>query len=374
MEPFSLISIIASASLILLTIIIWVKSHKIRVDITYIILSLIFFAAGNALTLFGDLTLFVIGQVVLSGGFFFVFVHYDGISSQRPKLRHIAVLATLQAGIVMETIFLFAYVARANVNLATLTFIANDPSATADMTVYLILLFNSLLSSGLCLFSIGRAIVVMGSVFRFTKAPAARNEIIALILIFVYRVVFESRLFMPPTQYQTPITLALLLAIVGVIILILNYLLHPDYLYLIPVPIHSFMIYNNTGLLSYSRSVQTDTKRGDTQFILISGALTAIFSLIKETLGQGARIKFIDAQQFRIFFNPLPRDQGTFVVIAYGATVFFSKSLDRFVQSIPISLMEQINHTNVDLEAVKPEFDLLVKTLFPYVTFNVEKL
>jgi len=133
------------------------------------------------------------------------------------------------------------------------------------------------------------------------------------------------------------------------------------------------MLYNKNGLLCYSRKVQQKRLGMDEKDLIISGAFTAISALINETLGSQAKIRHINAQQFQIYFNTLPNEVGSFVVIAYGATGLFEKSLNRFISMMTMSFFESLNSAGTEMEALEREIDDMIKDAFPYIQISNEK-
>jgi len=127
------------------------------------------------------------------------------------------------------------------------------------------------------------------------------------------------------------------------------------------------MLYNKNGLSCYLHQVEINSKLNDEKSQLVTGAFTAITSLIQETLGAQAKLERIQARDFQIIFIRLPQDNGTFVVIAHGDTAFFQKSLKRFVSSIKPDLLKLINEDVVEQIELQKQIDAIAKNAFPYV-------
>ena len=168
---------------------------------------------------------------------------------------------------------------------------------------------------------------------------------------------------------STAILLGLITAILGVLLLVFNYALHSDYLYFLPFPIHTFMIYNKIGLLCYSRLVKPSDEFNEDKGMLMSGAFSAISAMIQESLGSQAKIQHINAQQYQIFFIPIGNDEGTLVVISYGESGLFKKSLKRFISIFDRGLVEEINYSHSDINALEPKLDKVIQKSYPYVKF-----
>jgi hypothetical protein len=214
----------------------------------------------------------------------------------------------------------------------------------------------------------GRAVYIINKINKLAKIKATRIELIGLILLLIYRSIFLLRNLVNPAIYMGVMTMGLIISIIGLLILIGNYVRNSEYIYLLPFPIHSVMVYSKSGLLCYIRKFERLTPDMENKDILMTGAFTAIAALIQETLGSQAKIQHINAQQYQIFFNRLPNDSGNLVVISYGETAFFHKSLVRFVKTIDATLLEEINSSN-DLNLLESKIDILIKKAFPYVNF-----
>ena len=118
--------------------------------------------------------------------------------------------------------------------------------------------------------------------------------------------------------------------IVGIAVLMVNQLKSGDYVYYIPVPIHSILIYNYGGVLVYSQTVSHAhsahvlLKESE---ILISGGLSGFSMFFKEILGSNAKLSHIVASPYEFLFSELPGLSGTMVLITSGANYFLKKSL-----------------------------------------------
>jgi hypothetical protein len=196
-------------------------------------------------------------------------------------------------------------------------------------------------------------------------------ESIGLMFLFIYGSLYLIRdIFFYVNAYELLTSIALVFSLIGLLLIISNFIIHPDYLYLIPFPIYSFMVFNKAGISCYFRKVKTldEVEEGKNIEHLMAGALTAVSTMFKEVLGAGANIRYIDADNFIILVTSLPENKGTFIVISRGETALFKKSIIRFTLTWPSELREEINEM-FDLNEVGPKIDELIKKSFPYVDF-----
>lgn len=345
----SLIMNIINIVLFLLFIVFVFKGHQRRRKAPYISLAILFGLIGNSLAsipLKSNITLFL-GVLLVSISFFFIFLHYEMISREKANILVCGFLIGLNITIFSLIIIYLIY----NLNSYSIYYTIKFLCSLCGITAMI------------------RSIVIIYRVHHLAKIIATKLELYAVTFLFTYRFVFLIRdVFVIFEDLLTYIGLIPL--IIGILILLLNYIIHPDYIYLLPFPIHSFMLYNESGLLMYSKRVHIEAFKENFQGILITGVFTAISALIQETLGTGAKLKQINAEQYQIYFINLPRKKGTLAIISLGSTHFFKKSLNRFAQAIPETLLEKMNTIGINTKKIEPEIDLILNNSFPYVNLN----
>jgi len=359
------ISIITTILLYILIILIQIRAQQKKTDISKLTISLGFLATGNFIvTITSDPYLYSLGNGIFVLGLLILFLHYEAIANEKPK----SVLFYILSGIfLLSTICTIVVLWLLNFP-EVMVVLRQRSFETKDFLMYpLLWLFDfSSILIGMVVFL--RAIQIIIRVHKLAHLPATRNEIIALFCLFL------NSFFTIPLYYSSSVSfkailafMSILVSVLGIIIIMYTYLRYPDYLYLLPFPIHSFMMYNKDGMLCYSRKVQQKKLGMEEKDLLISGAFTAISSLITETLGKQAKIRHINAQQFQIFFKEIPGDKGTFVVIAYGNTSLFEKSLKRFTNILTPTFYELLNEAGIEMSKLEQEIDGLLKKAFPYV-------
>ncbi len=369
MEYMIVIGFIVSSVLLLLLIVLLIKSVLLKVNIVWLFLGIACSSLGNFFSLTSSAILHMQGQILLGLGFLFIFFHYESIVSRRPHLWMTLVLVTLVA---VASCF----------SLVSVVFIIEYPDlfdfSSGNIVDYLsiqepifhfayLVRINTITILALLVFS--RCLYIIYKSYKNSLNKSALIESIGLIFLILYRLLFIPINFLNTDFIPILLSVALFFSIFGILIIIINYLLHPDYLYYLPFPIHSFMVYNFNGILCYSRNVKSESLDIEDKNVLMSGALSAISSLIHETLGTNANIQHIDAQEFQIFFNSLPQDSGKLVVISYGDTALFSRSLERFVSLIPTNVLKDLNEDFTSRE-LEESIDRLIQKSFPYVGFT----
>jgi hypothetical protein len=163
-----------------------------------------------------------------------------------------------------------------------------------------------------------------------------------------------------------------LLLFFGLIVLFANTLLNGDYVYFIPIAIHSIMIYNRAGLPLFNYKGQNSVlqREQDNQQIdfLITGAFMALSSIFKELLGQKSKLSYVNAENYEIFLSNLPNDVGTIAIITSGANSILQKSIRNFTHALSPEILDKINNSN-ELEYFTEILTPLLKKYFPYLIF-----
>ncbi len=367
MDSITTISTILSIVCLSLFFILLRKSIKLQIDIRIVLVTILLMAVGNYIVITSSNEIFFLGQMMLNFGFLIFFFHYEAIAFGSPNKKYMVILCSLYTGSSMINVLGILYLQTPAADaLPTLTL--TSLMSQTDFLFGLSMNIGVYLTTIMILIVFGRAISIINRIHQQAKARATRIELIALIILFAYRAIFLLRGIIAAEQFIPISTIALGLSIIGLLLLISNYVFNPDYIYLLPFPIHTIMIYNKSGVLCYTRQFKNDPMTVDNAGILMSGAFTAISSLIQETLGLQAKIRHINAVQYQIFFNRLPRDAGHLVVISYGETAFFHKSLQRFARKIDASLLEEIKEIS-DMTSLEPKIDVLIRQAFPYLRF-----
>ncbi|MBD3195771.1 MAG: hypothetical protein GF317_11985 [Candidatus Lokiarchaeota archaeon] len=299
-------------------------------------------------------------------GILFLFFHYEEISHPRPRLSLLIILLGLYIFLVSSKLVIPIYMSLNGLSLSTYY---TELRLFGDMFIFTFFRISNFLTS-IMIFSVFLlAIITVIKELKVIKTRAIFVESVGLMFLIMYGLFYLIRdLFFYETAYELLTSVALIFSLIGLLLIISNFILHPDYLYLIPFPIYSFMIFNEGGTSCYFRKVKTldelQTKKNMEH--LMAGALSAVSTMFKEVLGAGANIRYIDADNFIILVTTLPERKGIFVVISRGETALFKKSVTRFTLTLPSKLLNEMNGVH-DLNELYPKIDKLIKSSFPYV-------
>lgn len=334
------------------------RSYKSNVNIKYLALTVVFAISGQILTIFDNYLISICGVFLYNLGFFFFFLHFDALSSLTPSYP------------LFTTLIVFHSVTLGVVLLSLLGLLKNLTTA---------FLVTRLITSTSSLIALIAVTVIVYQVHQVAKERATGWALVGVIFLVLCRMIFLGRditdLFVGlladyPDIYSIITTTAVVIATIGLIIILMNHIISPDYLYKLPFPIRAVMLYNSKGLTVYSKQTVSDYFPYPMEELLVTGALTAISNLISETLGAGASLRHINAEKYHIFFVDLPNRQGTLVVIAMGSTYYFKQSLERFAKKIPHELLFKVNETKVDVKGIREEINKLLINTFPYLSFE----
>jgi len=363
-----------SGILIVLTAIIFQRSRKYRTNINYLMASLISIALANtAVGLNLDNLLFIIIMTnFLPLGILFLFFHYEFISQPRPRLYILIYLLILFLFLLSFKFILALYVLIKDIPLDTYYL---NLRVSADLFIVLLFRLNNLLQSLVIVSVFIFAFLTVIKELKIIKLKALIVESVGLTILIIYGFTYLIRdLFFYNNYYDLLTSMALIFSLLGILLIISNFIIHPNYLYLLPFPIYNFMIFNEGGTLCYVRKVKGIERDKPKQNLehLLAGAFTAVSNMFKEVLGAGANIRYIDAEKFIILVTPLAdkkgEKRGVFVVISQGETGLFKNSLIRFTHTWTPELLKEINGLP-DLNELRPKIDELIKSSFPYIKF-----
>ncbi len=303
---------------------------------------------GNiVVVLENDMKVNLYGIFLISIGLLFLFLHFEALISFRPNR------------------ILFSILLGLNSMLFIITFIKSFDLLSDDQSFSIC---RQILSVG-AIIAFSRIIFITIKVNQNAKLKETKLEVIAMLLFLIYAIIFFIRDFFLQKNmlYSLFSQVGIIFSALGSILLVLNYLLHPNYIYYLPFPIHSMILYNKDGVISYSRNLHSVGLLQKFPEIVLSGTFSAISILIKETLGSGAKVQKINADKYQIYFINFPEENMTLAVIALGNTYFFQKSLKKFSKLIPHETLKRMNEPGVNLLELRPEIDKYLLSAFPYI-------
>ena len=171
--------------------------------------------------------------------------------------------------------------------------------------------------------------------------------------------------------YQAFYNIGLFFITLAAFFLAVNYLIYGEHIYRIPKPIYSIMVYNNAGLPVYTRRFIIHGKNIlKTDEMLITGALTAISTLIKESLGEKATLNNMNVGTYQIVFLPLPNNQGMMTAILLENSYHFQKSLERFIALIPAHVINLMDSSDINTAEFAKLLEPVIIKIFPYLVIQ----
>ena len=316
-----------------------------------------------------NLLIMMIMTSFLPLGILLLFFHYESISHPRPRLKLLIFLLVIYILLVSFKFIIPLYL---SLNGMSLDIYYSDLRLYNDDFISITLRMINLLQSSIIFIVFLQASITVIKELKTIKLRAIIIELIGLMFLIFYGFFYLIRdLFFYETYYELLTSAALIFSLIGLLLIIYNFIVHPDYLYLLPFPIFSFLIFNEGGIPCYIRKVEkleNDEPDRDLEH-LMAGAFTAVSNMFREVLGAGANIRYIDADNFIILVTPLPEEKGVLIVISRGETALFKNSLIRFARTWSPKMLDEINGF-FDLNEIRPKIDELIKSSFPYIAFS----
>ncbi len=297
-----------------------------------------------------------ISDIFLILGFYSLYLHYESLSSTRPSFwRHLIVYGLAISCITILLLSIVAFYPDKN-SAEILIHITSSIFGVASLLYPLHITLQTQ-----CL----------------TNKRATHIELISIFLFLISCVIYvgEGLIILFENVSLNPIIdfsedISSLLFILALVLLMINYLIHSDYLYQLPFPIHQIMIINKGGILIYNRKVSMVKipNLNIEREIIMGGFISAIFSVVKEALGSFSQIKYIDTGKYKIYFSQIPGNSGIVSLIASGGNLIIQKSLDRFTKSIDIDIIKKISTSGEIKEDMVHRIDNFLIKEFSFLT------
>lgn len=290
--------------------------------------------------------------------FFFLFLHFEALASVRPSFLRFSLILTLTT-IVLTLIILRFFNLFSNLRLAD----------------FIITLFSIIFG----LFSTIYPLKISLKSHRLAKELPTKIDLISIFIIFISNLLYTTELFSKifQSEFLNNLNLIMLdlysfLIVSSLTLLIINYLIHPRYIYRFPFPIHQIMLINKAGLLVYSCKVFNINIPGIdyTKNNIISGYINLIFNLMKVTFGANTRLDHLNIGNYQIFLSQIHEQSGILTLICSGGNYFLAKYLEGFTKSLPKSFLEKMNELTPQKSFIQEEFEALIKEAFPFLTIR----
>jgi len=278
--------------------------------------------------------------------YYLIYLHYESLSREKPNLPVFAIITGLLV-----------------INLAFFVLFLINPSSLYVSTMYV--RFTNVI--GLVIWFYVTTIVFQ--VFHKIFETQVLIELLAVFLIFVAHIIYvlgdNSVPFIISVlgNYEN---LADTLSIIGALSIFINYLANIDYLYRTPVPVHQILAYNTAGTPVYNEHVFIQGFQEEViQEFLFSGIITAITSVMKESIGYKSELKRIESNEHTFLFQHTKNI--SIVLLTSNTTQFLLKSLKLLgdllseeIATCHLANMEDYTHTQKTIGK-------LIKKAFPYI-------
>ncbi|MBY9007787.1 MAG: hypothetical protein KGD63_13675 [Candidatus Lokiarchaeota archaeon] len=366
----SYIGIFIIFSLLAIWLIFLYKSSQKRGVVRYLSFSVLIGLIGQLLSVFTG-TSRLISFSLIGFAFFLIFVHYETLSKLKPDPYFFGIMVGFQ--------------------ILNLFLIIAQSIGLLDFEIVLqFIRFLTGLGATIALF---KALTIISKINKMTDKSDVKIEFFGILFLFISRIIyaivglaFIIGLYDVNSGFDWVIItiseelnvihilfmlIIIIITFIGLFLLLANFIINFNYIFRLPFPIQNIILYNKAGITVYNREVFTPEFKYDEN--LVSGALTAISSIIRVTLGPNAQLEHIQADKFNFFLRSLPSLGGTLVIIAYGATKVFDFSIEHFINKMPLYLIEKINNQAISSNELQPEIDRLFLNSFPFIVFGESK-
>ncbi|WP_371801717.1 hypothetical protein [Candidatus Lokiarchaeum ossiferum] len=303
---------------------------------------------GNTIILFTDeiIKINLYGHFLVAVSFSLIYLHCVALINSRPNM------------------FIQIFFISLNSAILLISMLKSFDLLSDNIASQLVMQISSTIKMVALLFSV----IIEVKIYSNTKLVTVKIELISIVILLIYAINLFIRDFLFFSEYAMIFTqISWFSVLLGSILLICNYITHANYIYYLPFPIHSIIVYNEGGMLTYAQKFNNSKFTDQLPDALISGIYSAISSLVRDTLGVGAQLQHINADKYQIYFKETSNLKATLAVIALGKSFFFQKSLNKFINSIPNSLINEINQPGVALSDFQQEIEEYVKRSFPYI-------
>ncbi len=228
-----------------------------------------------------DFAFQLLGMSIYSFLFFFMFLHYEYKSRMVPSPFLLSILMIFLGSFFTALFFSILNYTDVPINQIFL-----------EYSLYILYIIAFLV--------ITYSLAVSLQTTRIIPEKHQLFESVSLIFLLIGTILYNSgalfNLFIDRNLGSTIVSIGDLFIIIGLFTFIGNYLVRIDFLYRLPIPIYQFIFFNAAGIPVYSKKVRT---RGleyvNIQEDMFTGVISAITSMIKETLGTESTLSKIDA-------------------------------------------------------------------------------
>jgi hypothetical protein len=158
-------------------------------------------------------------------------------------------------------------------------------------------------------------------------------------------------------------SLVLLVCSIGVMIFALGYLQNTQLAYLVPYQCYKIIILKKSGITCYAKNFEEDQKVND---VLISGAISAISSIMESALGFKSELKEIKLMNAVMILDL--REDFSGILIANRFSIVLKNALISFNDQFQEKYFPLIKSSDVCLdENAQESVDKLISNIFSFV-------
>ncbi len=235
------------------------------------------------------------------------------------------------------------------------------------------------------LFAFSFGAIITWKTWKMTKERESFVELCSLFLLIgggllgiVHRpanigIINSEFLVLNVIRISSFLSMSYLLTVLGMVLFLSVFIVNPDYLYRLPVPLYHIIVYNGeTGLAPYSHAIRSKGIEGpEITDQLFSGAITAITSLLSESVKDQVRLRLILSDEQTVIFEHHDQLPVSALLVCHQLTYFVKKSLKNFIKSILLPTLKELSDPNPsDITGLKNELNQLLQASFPYIEFS----
>ncbi len=325
------------------------QAHLLSLGLIFGFIGVTLFAIEPFLPSLGSNTSVLVNGVFYVLMLYFIYLHFEQVVRLTPRLERLAIMSALLG-----------------IGLATSAIILTTPSPSAGLGA-----MNDLAHDLSRLFTFIFAAYVAFRGWLLTKERAANFEWLSLVILTIGSLptAIANHTELNSLDGLSLYELGDLITFIGLALLVSIYIRKPDYLYRMPVPIHDVILYNAAGIAVYSRLVQNKGfESAKVPEHLMSMAVTAISTLLSESLQTDAQLELIESRNRTLLFET--HETLTVLLICDRATYFVQRSLRLLLRSIDETTYKRLTADDFHSDAkLVEQVDQYVAHALPYLIF-----
>jgi hypothetical protein len=207
-------------------------------------------------------------------------------------------------------------------------------------------------------------------VYRRTLEVSALVQTLAGILLCIGFLgsIFETPMIRDTIVFAIPPDVTGILKAIGILIIVIIFIINPDYIERLPVQTYGIMAFDKNGSTVSYYAVETKGKFEDVsiaaQANLATALTSAILTFVKEVMGSRTNLDRIETSD-RLIILDIGETIGV-AVIAERGTKILLESMKRCQKELNLQVGKEVMRGDVDVKKVKSIFT----NAFPYIVFT----